>query len=67
MNPYLYVIVLLPTKKAHEDGETARMIGSLGVVLAPDEAGARLRAAREIPDELQDKIDRVRVRLMAFP
>lgn len=71
MNPFLYVIVLHPSKKAQEDGSTPKIIpnqhgGLLGVVLAADEAAARTIAAREIPSEHEPILDRVKVHLRPF-
>ena len=63
---YQYLIILHPTPKERKDGKRAELIDGIVTVLAKDDGEAMLKAARSIPDEHADKLDRVEVAVRPF-
>lgn len=61
MKPYLVTVVLNPTKKQLEEGEQPVIVIDTKTVLAKDDASARLKAARLVPQEHENKDDRLEV------
>jgi hypothetical protein len=66
MKIFEYAILLHPTKKAKEDGEPSKLIKPPTCVLACDQNAALVLAARAIPENLLDKLDRVEVAVRPF-
>jgi hypothetical protein len=66
MKIFQYAAILHPTEKEKKDGKRAELILELTTVLASNEAEAQLIAARAIPAEHADKLDRVMVALRPF-
>jgi len=58
----------LPTKEQTERGETPRsvVVKDITSILVRDEREALMTAAREIPSEYLDKLDRVEIALRPF-
>ena len=61
-----YAIILHPTKKGAKDGEKSSLVGDLSTILAKDQDAAFLEAARSIPDEHSDDLERVEIALRPF-
>ncbi len=66
MKIFEYAIILNPTVEAAKIGDTPKLIVKPTPVLAKDPAQAAMLAGREIPDEHQDKIDRLEVAVRPF-
>ena len=66
MNPYLTVVILEPTVKEKEEGQIAKLISDLQVVLAKDESHAKAKALIGVPEEYRNNDERLVVRLIPF-
>jgi hypothetical protein len=66
MKIFEYAIMLHPTKKAREEGSPSKLITPPTPILAHDQNSAMVLAARKIPEELIDKLDRVEVAVRPF-
>lgn len=63
---YQYAAILDPSAKELEDGVKPKLIVEVQTVLAPDQQSALLLAARAIPDEFVNELDRIRVVVTSF-
>lgn len=61
-----FAIVVHPTKKERDDGAQSRIVVSPEVCLAADERAAGMLAARQIPAEYLESLDRVEVAVRPF-
>jgi hypothetical protein len=61
MKPFLVTVVLNPTKDESDRGNAPMIAVPATTVLAKDESGARLKAARLVPAEHAEKDDRLEV------
>lgn len=61
-----YAILLHPTKEESDRGEISKLIKAPTHLLATSDREAAIRAAREVPMELVDKMDRVEVSVRPF-
>lgn len=59
-------VLLHPTSKKAEDGDSTIIVVQPTSVLAKDEDGAKFKAARLIPEEYSDKADRLEVAVRPF-
>ena len=66
MEAYLVCAFLRPTKKAAEDGEVPSIVVPATVVLAKDEGQAAIKGGRLVPQEHENKDDRLEVRVIPF-
>lgn len=67
MELYLVAVILQPTKKERDDiGTGAIVVVQPQAVIAKDEQGAAMKAARLVPTEHADKDDRLEVRVLPF-
>jgi hypothetical protein len=61
-----FAIILHPTEDQANEGVSSKLLVAPKFVLAKDQAAATLLAAREIPDDCLDKLDRVEVAVRPF-
>lgn len=66
MNPYWCLVILMPTTVEANEGGKATILWGPDVLLAQDEAKARIRAARMIPAEYEDQIERITINVKPF-
>lgn len=66
MNLFWVAVVLKPTVRAAEEGETAKIIVQPQCVVAKDKDGATVKAGKLIPTEHEDKDDRLEVAVSPF-
>lgn len=67
MEPYLVIVMLMPTaKQKHDEGAVAQIIVNATAVMAKDETQAAMKAHRLVPEEHADKTDRLEVRVLSF-
>lgn len=67
MELYLVAVILQPTKKQRdEEGAVATIIVQPTGVLAKDETQAAMKASRLVPEEHENKDDRLEVRVLPF-
>lgn len=66
MKIFEYAIILHPTRKAKEDGAPSKLVKEPTCILASDQNAALVLAARAIPEDLLDKLDRVEVAVRPF-
>lgn len=67
MNAYLAVVILEPTPKEKEDGAVAKIVSSRNdIFLARDDEHAKVKALKGVPEEHENKDDRLVVRLLRF-
>ena len=59
-------ILLHPTSEQKKKGKSTELIKEVTTILAPDENGAVLKAAREIPEEHMPHLDRLEVAVRPF-
>ena len=63
---YQFAAVLHPTDKEAEAGKKSKLIVDVQTVVANDEKGAILMAAKSIPDSYAEKLDQVEVVVRPF-
>lgn len=64
---FQFLVILHPTVKERKDGKRPEIIGDgVQTIVAKDGNEAVLRAARSIPDEHADKMDRLEVAVRPF-
>lgn len=61
-----YVVLLHPTEKEKKDGVKTKMIVDVKRLVAADAGTATLLAARAIPTEFEESIERVQVVVRPF-
>lgn len=61
-----YAIIQKPTKDEASAGAGDKLIVKPDYLVAKDQATANILAARKIPDDLLDKLDRVEVAVRPF-
>ena len=66
MQLYEFAAILDPTEEAAKDGAKAQLILDVQRQLASDASAATLLAARAIPDEYVEHLDRIRVIVRPF-
>ncbi len=66
MKPFMYCVVLHPTKKGLEDGEKPQLISELKVMMANDEKSAAIKASRAIDQRYENEFDRVEIFVRPF-
>ncbi len=64
---YEYAALLHPTEKEmEEDAKPSEVITEPTTIIAPNEQAAMIQAARALPEEVLDKLDRVEIALRPF-
>ena len=67
MEPYLGVVILKPTKKAQdEEAAVPTVVVQATVVVAKDEASAKAKLLRLVPDEHANKDSQLEPRVIPF-
>lgn len=66
MKVYQYAVLLHPTEKEKKDGVRSKLLVEVTSVLAADDKGAMVIAARAIPAEYIDRLDRIEVAVRPF-
>lgn len=63
---FQFAAILNPSQKEEEEGVKPRLIVEVQTVLAADQGAATLLAARAIPEEFVDSLDRIQVVVTPF-
>lgn len=63
---FQYAAILHPSEKEQEDGIASKVIVDVTTILAKDQQSATLLAARAIPEEFIETLDRVELVLRPF-
>lgn len=66
MKLFQYAIFWLPTEQQIKDGKKPLILKDVTSVLAKDEQGANILAAREIPDDYVDQLEQITIVVNAF-
>jgi len=67
LDPYLVIVILVPTQKqVFDEGIAPQIIVQPTAVLAKDEAQAAAKAMRLVPEEQAKYIDRLEVKVLPF-
>lgn len=63
---FQYAAFWQPTEQQVKEGQKAKIVIEPKTILASDEKGAMIIAARDIPEEYLDKLDQVQIALRPF-
>ncbi len=66
MKLFQYGVILHPTDDEKKAGKSSVLVLGIATVLAGDQNGAVMQAARAIPEEHMDKLDRLEVAVRPF-
>ncbi len=66
MQIFQYAVILHPTPEEAKNGKRAKLVVEVTSILAKDESGAIMQAARSIPEEFMDRQDRLEVAVRPF-
>lgn len=67
MKLYQYAVLYHPTEKQKKDeGLSSKVLVALTTILAQDDKGAAIQAARAIPEQYVDKLDQVEIAVRPF-
>ena len=66
MKLFQYAVILHPTEEERKAGGVSIIVIPVTAVLARDQQGAILEAARDIPEEYMDRKDRLEVAVRPF-
>lgn len=63
---FQYAAIMHPTEKQAEEGASSEVIVGLDTVLAADQNAALMIAARKIPDDYMDRLERIELVIRPF-
>lgn len=66
MRLFQYAVILHPSDKELEDGVASKLLVDVTTILAKDASAVTLQAARAIPEENIDALDRIEVVVRPF-
>lgn len=66
MKLFQYAVILHPTEDEKKAGKSATLVLGVQTVLAQDQNAAVIQAARAIPQEQMDKLERLEVAVRPF-